>query len=333
LFVHVAAASDPASFSWTFGSSAAVGTIAAYDGVDADAPVDQSAGGTSSTAAITAPSLTLASTGDVLVGIFSIATGASFTPPASMAERGESSASGKTKVSLELADELISAAGGTGARTATADKAGAGIGQLVALRPAGQTPATTVPEAPRNLVATGGTGTVHLTWSTPASEGGSAITGYRLYRSTSAGAEVFLRSVGNVTSSDDAVAAGTYFYRVAAVNGVGEGPVSSEASATATDPVATVPGAPQALSASPASGRGVQLNWTAPASNGGTAIISYRIYRGTSTGSVTLLTTLGVVTSYKDSTTTRGATYFYVVAAVNAVGEGAQSAEVSSSAK
>jgi hypothetical protein len=38
------------------------------------------------------------------------------------------------------------------------------------------------------------------------------------------------------------------------------------------------------------------------------------------------LTTLGNVTSYKDTSTTRGATYSYAVSAINALGEGPPSA-------
>jgi fibronectin type 3 domain-containing protein len=74
-----------------------------------------------------------------------------------------------------------------------------------------------------------------LQWTVP-KDGGSAITGYRIYRGASSGSETFLTSVGNVTSYKDA---GTergrvYYYKVSAVNAVGEGPKSNEASAKAT---------------------------------------------------------------------------------------------------
>ena len=54
-----------------------------------------------------------------------------------------------------------------------------------------------------------------LAW-TPGSNGGSAITGYRIYRGTSAGGETFLANVGNVTSYTDTSAFNgtTYFYKV-----------------------------------------------------------------------------------------------------------------------
>ena len=53
------------------------------------------------------------------------------------------------------------------------------------------------------------------------------------------------------------------------------------------------------------------------------------MYRGTTAGSETLLTTLGNVSTYTDSAVTNGQTYFYQVTATNALGESAKSSEVS----
>jgi hypothetical protein len=92
-----------------------------------------------------------------------------------------------------------------------------------------------------------------------------------------------------------------------------------------------VPGAPTGLTASGGpKGGGIRLAWTAPASDGGSPITNYLIYRGTSSGGETLLTTLGNVTSYTDATATnRKVRYYYVVYAVNAVGSGQPSNETS----
>jgi len=73
---------------------------------------------------------------------------------------------------------------------------------------------------------------------------------------------------------------------------------------------------------------GFALTWTAPTSNGGSAITGYRIYRGTATGTETLLATVGNVTTWTDTSASSG-TYFYEVTAVNAVGESARSNELS----
>lgn len=72
----------------------------------------------------------------------------------------------------------------------------------------------------------------------------------------------------------------------------------------------------------------VDLAWT-PGSDGGSAITSYDVYRGTSSGTETLLTSLGVVTSFHDTGLTNGDAYFYKVVAINAIGESALSNELS----
>ena len=91
------------------------------------------------------------------------------------------------------------------------------------------------PGAPRNLTATGGIAQVVLNWEAPSSNGGCAITNYRIYRSTSPNPTTLLRTVGNVlTYTDSSVTVGTtYYYRVTAVNAEGEGGYSNEASAAA----------------------------------------------------------------------------------------------------
>jgi subtilase family serine protease len=95
---------------------------------------------------------------------------------------------------------------------------------------------------------------------------------------------------------------------------------------------AGVPGAP-VLTATTNNRRGVQLSWTVPANNG-SAISAYRIYRWTSQGSETQLVQVGrTSTSYRDTSTTSGTTYYYEVTAVNGNGEGPRSNEVSAKAR
>src|SRR5207244_1426318 len=91
-----------------------------------------------------------------------------------------------------------------------------------------------IPSAPQNLQATGGAGNVTLSWQAP-SNGGSPITNYKIYRSSSSGTEGYLTTVGNVTSyTDTGLAVGhTYFYKVSAVNSIGTSALSNEASTSA----------------------------------------------------------------------------------------------------
>ena len=183
-----------------------------------------------------------------------------------------------------------------------------------------------VPSEPRALTATGVSGQVSLSWTDPASNGGSAITGYRVYRGTSVGTEALLTTVGPVLAyTDGDVTPGTtYFYEVSAVNVVGEGPKSTEASATP----ATAPTMPLNLAAA-AGVNEAMLTWAAPVSDGGSPITGYKVYRATSAGAETLLSTVGVVLSYTDPGLTSGLAYYYEVRAVNAVGEGPKSNEAS----
>ena len=108
---------------------------------------------------------------------------------------------------------------------------------------------------------------------------------------------------------------------------------TSSVTITASPIAGTPPGAPTGLTASAGNAQ-ASLSWTAPASNGGVSITSYRVYRGTSSGTETLLTTggcsgLGVVLSCSDTGLTNGQTYYYKVSAVNSLGEGQQSNEAS----
>jgi hypothetical protein len=186
----------------------------------------------------------------------------------------------------------------------------------------------TVPGAPTGVTAASSAGSITVHWSAPASNGGATITGYGLYRAASTGTETLYKTLGTATSYVDAAVTqgSTYFYEVAAINSVGTGPLSAEAAAVPGAPAA-VPGAPTLSAATAGSRRGVQLSWTVP-SNGGSAITAYRVYRGTSSGSETLLTTRSAgSTSYRDSATTSGVTYYYQVTAVNGTGEGARSGE------
>jgi trimeric autotransporter adhesin len=103
------------------------------------------------------------------------------------------------------------------------------------------------------------------------------------------------------------------------------------ASTTATINVTAVPGAPTGLTTTAGDSQ-VILSWAAPASDGGSPVTGYNIYQGTSAGgeSTTPDNSSPVSgTSYTATGLTNGTTYYFVVTAVNAAGEGPQSNEVS----
>ncbi|NYT12285.1 MAG: choice-of-anchor D domain-containing protein [Methanomassiliicoccales archaeon] len=183
------------------------------------------------------------------------------------------------------------------------------------------------PLAPQNPQVSPGDGYVNLTWDAPSDDGGSPVTGYKVYRGTSPGGEVLLVTIGDLLFyNDTAVTNGQiYYYLVSAVNSVGEGPNSSEIFATPSSS-ATVPTAPQDLEAERGNAQ-VTLSWSVPASDGGATITNYSIYRGDSSGSETLLTQIGTALTYVDTGLTNGLTYYYKVSAVNSVGEGPLSNE------
>ncbi len=194
------------------------------------------------------------------------------------------------------------------------------------------------PGAPQSLTATASAGQITLTWSAPTSTGGTPITGYKIFRATTSGGQgttpLATVSGTTLTHADNAVSAETaYYYKVKAVNSVGDSPLSSEASAT-TPPTITVPGAPILLSAT-AGDKNATLEWSAPTDTGGATITDYKIHRGMISGVYTAVIPIAdeTATSYVDTNSPTGLTndqtYYYKISAVNSAGEGTKSNEMS----
>ena len=178
------------------------------------------------------------------------------------------------------------------------------------------------PTAPQNLVATGGLNKIDLAWQAPSSSGDFIITNYKIYRGTFSGGENYLTTIGNILAyTDNGLVNGTtYYYKVSAVNAAGEGSLSNEHSSIPYIP----PSAPLNLAAAdgynPESNTIlITLDWQAPSSQGSGPVTNYKIYRGTTSGGETLLTTIGNVLTYIDGVA-EGTTYFYKISAVNSFG-------------
>jgi fibronectin type 3 domain-containing protein len=96
-----------------------------------------------------------------------------------------------------------------------------------------------VPSEPTNLAVTSGDSYVNLTWMPPTLDGGSPITGYRIYRGVFPQEVFFLEEIGNVSSyNDTAVQNGiTYYYKITAINIIGEGIYSEDIEAKPSSPI------------------------------------------------------------------------------------------------
>jgi hypothetical protein len=181
------------------------------------------------------------------------------------------------------------------------------------------------PSAPTQLTATAGSSKIELKWVDPASNGGAAISGYDVLRSTISGGEevdlAFVSGAGATSYTDDSVTPQvTYFYEVEARNSVGDSAPSNEASATAY----TVPGTPAAPRVSPGPetvpGDGqVKVTLGAAASNG-SAITGYVLTPTPTCAACTGLRPTGTSTTVAGLKP--GTSYTFIEMAVNAAGAG-----------
>ena len=174
-----------------------------------------------------------------------------------------------------------------------------------------------VPATPAAVTATAGNAQVSLSWAASA-----GATSYHLKRATvSGGPYTQIAAPGGTSFVDTGLTNGTkYFYVASAVNSAGESANSAETSATPAAPV-TIPSAPTGFSATSGNAQ-VLLTWTAS-----TGATSYHVKRATVSGGPYTQIAAPTATIFTDTGLTNGTKYFYVVSAVNSVGESANSAE------
>src|SRR5437660_950728 len=224
--------------------------------------------------------------------------------------------------------------------------------------------AATAPPAPASLDLHAGYDT-SITLSWPASAGASS---YDVYRGTSAGGEGSTPYTTTTSTTFKDAGLGTtptYFYQVSAVNGavvtrterfpitgsfdtyqhsflqvhlnagvntvsmlaVSDHGLSRVDQLTVTPATASVPSGPTNLTVTAGKGT-VTLRWAASASGGPT---SYSVYRGTKSDGEAVAaaaTVGGATTTFTDTGLTSGHTYYYNVAANNAVGVSPDSNEI-----
>ncbi len=128
------------------------------------------------------------------------------------------------------------------------------------------------PSAPTSLTAKGTNQSLSLTWSPPATTGGSAVTGYVTTISPAGGSGCATLTASATSCTITGLKNGTaYTVTVAATNANGTGPV---ASTTATP--ASGPGKPTIATVTP-NGNGADVTWIAPTDDGGSPITSYTV--------------------------------------------------------
>jgi len=87
------------------------------------------------------------------------------------------------------------------------------------------------PSPPQNLRVSTYYGSVKLTWSPPAYDGGSPLTSYKVYRGTTSGGESYRKSTTTCYTTEWGLLRGIrYYYYVTAVNADGESAPSNEVS-------------------------------------------------------------------------------------------------------
>ena len=179
-----------------------------------------------------------------------------------------------------------------------------------------------VPLAPTIGTATVSALTASVPFTGPTDFGDSAITSYT---ATSTPGSITGSSASSPISVSGLSANTSYTFTVTATNSYGTSNASSASNSITT---ANVPGAPTSVSASDPGTDGYALvSWSAPASNGGSAITDYIVQYSSNNGST--WTTFSDGTSTSTSATVTGLTlntaYVFRVAAINIVGTGSYS--------
>ena len=177
----------------------------------------------------------------------------------------------------------------------------------------------TSPGAPIGVTATAGNAQAQVTWTAPASDGGSPITGYTV--TSTSGGRTCTATAPALTCTVTGLLNGTpYTFTVTATNGIGTGPASA-ASAPVTP--RTTPGAPTDVTVVGGTQRAT-VSWTAPGSNGGSAITGYTVI--SAPGGKTCTPTPPTGTACVVTDLANGMPYTFSVTATNAAGTGPASA-------
>ena len=182
----------------------------------------------------------------------------------------------------------------------------------------------TAPGAPQSVSATAGDTNADVSWSAPASNGGSPISAYEV---TSAPGGKTCSTAGATTCTVNALTNGIpYTFTVTATNGVGAGPASTPSnsvvphapSGDGTAPVVAMPVvnivAPQVMGAAAT----VRVSW--PDATDDSGIAQYELQRQEGAGPWTSVALATPTSTSAQSSLTRGSNYAFRVRATDGVG-------------
>lgn len=183
---------------------------------------------------------------------------------------------------------------------------------------AGAAITTLVPGLPQSVAATAGYESLGVSWQAPSS--GVTPSGYEVAYSTDDSTYTSVGTVNGTSTTISGLSGGTaYWVRVRALNGSTAGPWQRTA-ATTTALARRAPDAPTALTVLP-DATSLLLTWTAPADNGGSAVLYYDVAH-TSDDNTWVADDTTAVASTTITSLTDGTPYRVRVRAVNALGAG-----------
>ena len=175
----------------------------------------------------------------------------------------------------------------------------------------------TLAGAPTNLVISPGDKQLGVSWRTPSSNGGSAVTSYTV---TAQPGSVTCTAIAPATSCNllGLSNGSVYSVTVVATNPAG----SSVSSSTVTGSPVTIPGKPT-ISATEPGANSVLVRWRAPSASGGASVTSYTVVASPGGNSCA---TSGAVLYCTVTGLDNGTTYAFTVTATNSAGTGSASA-------
>ncbi len=183
----------------------------------------------------------------------------------------------------------------------------------------------TVPDAPRDLKISYGPGYSLLEWKLPIYDGGDHVTAFRVYRMSEDDWTPIKDLPGEIMALNDTGLTNgrVYNYRVTALNSEGESEPSNEVQSYPFD----VPSCPTSLKAEAYDGS-IVIKWEAPASDGGSPVKGYSVFRSNGDDWKEVHQVLENIHSFTDRSVENGRTYRYRVNAWNIAGTSPYSNEV-----